>query len=379
MTTSKENSRILKFILTVFVLWQVALTLVSFVADCLPKRYNFMYNDGPKTSNPRFFWKTANFDGIHYLNIARNGYGMYEQAFFPLYPELIKKVTPLFSGKDLTAGLAISNISFIALLFLFYKLIKLDFNDKTARKTIIFLVLFPASFFFGMVYTESLFLLLVLASFYSARKGKWLLSGLLAALAANTRLIGVFLLPALLYEFYLAKTGKKKISYLKSLSLFLAPVGLFCYMNFLRLKYNDPLMFFHVQPFFGAGRSGGKLILIYQVFFRYLKMILTTYFDPLYFAVWLELLVAIGFLALGFLAFRNKIRSSYLIFSLLAYLVPTLTGTFSSLPRYALVLFPCFIYLGTIKKKIIEKVLVVVFSICFIVALLFFYRGYWVA
>ncbi|RJR24496.1 hypothetical protein C4578_02655 [Candidatus Microgenomates bacterium] len=376
----KTNGEILKFVLVVFLVWQCALVSLSFVADCLPKRHNFLYNDGQRRVNPRFFWKTANFDGIHYLHIARNGYGMYEQAFFPLYPNIIKKAAPLFAGKDLVASLAISNLSFIFFLFLFYKLIRLDFKDDTAQKAIIFLVLFPASFFFGMVYTESFFLLLAIGSFYSARKGKWLLAGLLGALAANTRLFGIFLFPSLFYEFlYQKREERKKLSYLNFLAISLVPLGLLSYMNFLKQKYNDPLMFFHLQPHFGAERSGGKLILIYQVFYRYLKMILTTYSDPLYFAVWIELLSAVGFLALGYFAFKRKIRASYLVFALLAYLVPTLTGTFSSLPRYALVLFPCFILLGTIKNKILERFLMAIFVVCFIMALLFFYRGYWVA
>src|SRR4030042_6830903 len=32
----------------------------------------------------------ANFDGEYYLAIAQHGYGMFDQAFFPFYPFLIK-------------------------------------------------------------------------------------------------------------------------------------------------------------------------------------------------------------------------------------------------------------------------------------------------
>lgn len=368
----KTNTEIIKFILMVFVAWQTALISLSFVADCLPKKYDFLYRDSPKTTNPRFFWKTANFDGIHYLNIAKSGYGVNEQVFFPFYSSLINKTTPLFSGMDLMSGWVISNLSFIASLLLFYKLIKLDFDDKTAKKSIMFLVLFPVSFFFGMVYAEGLFLLLCIGSFYFARKRNWLFSGILGALAANTRLIGIFLFPALLYEFFFQKTEeRKKMSYLKALPLFIVPLGLFYYMNFLKSRYNDALLFFRLQP--------QKLILIYQVFYRYFKMILTTTFDPLYFSVWMELLVAVGFLTLGILAYKKKIRPSYLVFALFSYLATALTGTFSSLPRYALSFFPCFILLGTLKNKTLERFLMAIFSVCFIISLLFFYRGYWIA
>jgi hypothetical protein len=46
-------------------------------------------------------------------------------------------------------------------------------------------------------------------------------------------------------------------------------------MYYLKANFGDPLLFFRVQPHFGAGRAGGRLILLYQVFWRYLKMLLT--------------------------------------------------------------------------------------------------------
>ena len=121
------------------------------------------------------------------------------------------------------------------------------------------------------------------------------------------------------------------------------------------------------------------MILIYQVFWRYLKMILTSKLDFLYFAVWLELLVAIGFLVLLVLAYRAKVRPSYIIFSVLAYFIPTLSGTFSSLPRYCLILFPAFIYLGMLKSKFIRTIILAVFGILLVASAMLFFRGYWVA
>jgi hypothetical protein len=150
-------------------------------------------------------------------------------------------------------------------------------------------------------------------------------------------------------------------------------------MRFLGEKYHDSLMFFHVQPYFGAGRTGGKFILIYQVFWRYLKMIAVTKLDYLFFTVWLEFLVSVGFLVLIVLAHRRKIRISYLIFSLLAYVVPTLSGTFLSMPRYVLALFPGFIYLGLIKNNFLKYLLLVAFSLVFVISAALFFRGYWVS
>jgi Gpi18-like mannosyltransferase len=369
-----KNKHEVKFILKVFLIWNLFIFLVSLVAPVIAQRPQFSYNDGPQNSNPRFLWGRANFDGIHYLQISRNNsYGLHQQAFFPLYPKLIRFLTPFFLGSDLLAGLFISNISLLVFLFFLYKLILLDFSEKVAQRAVVLVLAFPASLFLGTVYTESLFLALVTSSFYLARKRNWLAAGILGALAAYTRISGIFLFPAFIWEFYQQKKGWNL------LPILLVPLGLLSYMRFLGQRYGDPLLFVHVQPYFGAERSGGKVILLYQVFWRYLKMILTTKWDPLYFVVWLELLTAVGFLFLLIWSFKKKINTAYLIFAALSYILPTLSGTFSSLPRYALTFFPCFILLGTIKNSLLSKILVGIFGTCLAVSSVLFFRGYWIS
>jgi len=378
----KNNRKIIKFILTVFVIWQIVISSVSFFSSkILPERSRFMYNDGVKIINPVWLWNRANFDGAHYLGISRRGYGLYQQAFFPFYPRLIKFLTPIFAGKDLLAAIFISNFSLLLLLYSFYKLILLDFDDQTARWATVFFLLFPTSFFLSCVYTESLFIFLVLTSFYTARTNRWLAAGIFGLLASYTRVTGVLLFPALLYEWY--QVEKNKISKLEKiknlLPVFLVPLGLLSYMRYLGNEYRDCLLFLHVQPFFGAERSGSRIILIYQVFWRYLKMILTSKLDFLYFTVWLELLVAILLLIVFAYSIKKKIRTSYLVFAILSFFVPTLSGTFLSLPRFALAFFPCFIYLGTIKNKVIRISLLTIFGITFLISSALFFRGYWLS
>ena len=378
----KNNRKIIKFILTVFVIWQIVISSVSFFSSkILPERSRFMYNDGVKIINPVWLWNRANFDGAHYLGISRRGYGLYQQAFFPFYPRLIKFLTPIFAGKDLLAAIFISNFSLLLLLYSFYKLILLDFDDQTARWATVFFLLFPTSFFLSCVYTESLFIFLVLTSFYTARTNHWLAAGIFGLLASYTRVTGVLLFPALLYEWY--QVEKNKISKLEKiknlLPVFLVPLGLLSYMRYLGNEYRDCLLFLHVQPFFGAERSGSRIILIYQVFWRYLKMILTSKLDFLYFTVWLELLVAILLLIVFAYSIKKKIRTSYLVFAILSFFVPTLSGTFLSLPRFALAFFPCFIYLGTIKNKVIRISLLTIFGITFLISSVLFFRGYWLS
>jgi len=151
-------------------------------------------------------------------------------------------------------------------------------------------------------------------------------------------------------------------------------------MRFLQIQFGDPFMFFHVQPYFGAGREGDKLILLYQVFWRYFKMLWTVQkLSFTYFVVVLEFLVGLGFLALLFLGYRKRVCFSYLVFAFFSYLTPTLTGSFSSMPRYALTLFPCFITLGLTENKIIRYLLLVISFLLLIVCTILFSQGYWIA
>lgn len=141
-------------------------------------------------------------DALWFLRIATGGYrvGDGSAAFFPLYPLAIRGVSFVLGGRPLAAALLVSNLSFLGALFVLYSLTASEFSDAVARKTVLFICVFPTSFFFLAPYSESLFLLLSLTSFWAARKGKWWLAGTAGAGAALTRSAGILLVPALAVE-----------------------------------------------------------------------------------------------------------------------------------------------------------------------------------
>lgn len=336
------------------------------------------------STNP-FFWGWANFDGDYYLKIAVYGYQSLTHSFFPLYPLLAKYLAmPLGTevSNIVVSGLIISNLSFLVSLFVFWKLIRIDYSDKTAFLSLILLLVFPTSFYFGAMYTESLFLLLTLSAFYAARKRIWFLAGFLGMLASATRVVGILLLPALIVEWFQgAKNRKKQSSIFGPLSLLLIPVGLVLYMFFLQKTTGNPLAFYNELGAFGEQRSG-QLVPLYQVFWRYIKMLLGTEFsDPLYLTILVEALV--GFLTplLLIWGYIRKMRLSYLMFAGLAYLLPTLTGSFSSMPRYVLTVFPLLILLGIFlsERPKLKTPLFIIFVILLAIETMLFIRGYWVA
>lgn len=375
-----------KFLLWAFVAWKIWLfVFLLFAVVFVPLRLHFL--GGGLThyiANP-WFWAWSNFDGEHYLSIAQHGYGEGEQAFFPLYPLLMRLLVWPLRG-DLfwlnIGGLVISHLSFLLALFGLWKLLSLDFKRGVVELALILLLVFPTSFYFGSVYTESLFFALVVWSFYAARRGWWLWAGILGGLASSTRFVGILLLPALLTEWWAQRRNVKFTMYnLQFLFLFIIPIGLLAYMYYLYQTTGDPLAFWHALPTFGEQRSAVP-ILLPQVFWRYFKIFRDANLsDPFFFTLILEAAAAVVFLILSMVGFI-KLRLSYALFLFLGYLLPTFSGSFSSLPRYVLPLFPAFLLAAVLLERKPLWVKVGVVGLLFVLlgaATSLFVRGYWIA
>lgn len=366
-----------------FLIWRVSLFLVLILAiQFLPRFGNNFFGGGLVNyqKNPYLFaW--ANFDGEHYLSIAEIGYRGLEQAFFPIYPLLMRILASTIdvNAYYLTlAGILISTFSTLGALVILFRLIKLDYNEKIAFRTILSLLLFPTSFYLGAVYTESLFLLLIVGSFYFARKGNFFFATLLGIVASATRVFGVLLLPALLIEVWQQNRFFNK----KTLWLFLIPLGFLSYMFYQWLTVGDPLAFYHLQLIVGPQHQSG-IILFPQVVYRYIKILITLDFrNTLYPTMILELFTGLLFFALPIYGFFKKVRLSYLFFAFFNFLAPTIQGSFSSLPRYILVFFPSFLALAVFlstQKKLVRIFILSLSGIWLVVNAAMFFRGYWVA
>jgi hypothetical protein len=91
------------------------------------------------------------------------------------------------------AGVVISAASFLVGLVLLYRLTELELGRRAADATVLLVAFAPLSFFFTAVYTESLFLMLSVASVLAARRERWMLAGILTSLATLTRPTGILL------------------------------------------------------------------------------------------------------------------------------------------------------------------------------------------
>lgn len=347
----------------------------------LPYRDGYEYTNIWKFTKPYtpvshfLLYPWANFDGVHYLSIASDGYRDNER-FFPLYPLLIRALSFFdspFGPVQFFVAFFLSNVSFLLALFVFYKLLRLDYSDHIAKRTILFLLVFPTSFFFASLYAESLFLLLLLLCFSLAREKRWLLASLCGMLLSATRIVGILILPALAYE--LIKNEKRR---LRGLWLLLTPLGLIAYTIYNAWAFGNPLQFLANQQEVANSRT--LLVFPVQTLVRYGKILSTVPTNQ--FEWWIALLEVTTFVFVGYLlyaAWRRGVRFSYVVFTAFSFLIPVFSGTFSGLPRYVAVLFPIFITLAITKNKVPKFFYAAISIVLLFLLLLFFSKGYYVA
>ncbi|MDT7541556.1 MAG: hypothetical protein QOE33_1460 [Acidobacteriota bacterium] len=284
-----------------------------------------------------------------YMRLAADGYehqpfsaeGQMNWAFFPLYPMALRAVA-LMTGEFHLTGVALSTFFFFFALLLFHQLtIAYGFSTRDANRAVFYLAAFPVSYFFSLPLTESLFLLLTVASFHAAKRERWLVAGLAGALASATRSTGVLLLPALTILY--SETYRSIRPRWNFLPLLLIPTGLLSFMLFLHATTGNALAFMDVQTAWGRQPTFFLFTL-----FDYLR-------NPLLLAVpWdfrlLNFLAATGALLCG-VALLLWRKFSLAAYALLSVVVSLSAGLLQSQARYASVLFPAFIVLATCGRK----------------------------
>lgn len=145
-------------------------------------------------------------DAPHYLDIAEFGYEHYEEGgqhlflvFLPLYPWLIK-LPGMLIGNYKLAGLLVSTVCFVVGCVYLYLTVRDEYGSKTAWTALCAISIFPFSFFFGGIMTESLFFAIAAAFMYYLRRHKYVIVTLLGLAACLTKLQGSFLSLAILFE-----------------------------------------------------------------------------------------------------------------------------------------------------------------------------------
>lgn len=366
-------------IVILFVIWRIGLFIVAYFAYFrLPEHPQiFFYPD----LHPLFsMWLP--YDSTWFIDIAQKGYGfdLQSTAFFPLWPLLIflaSKILFFVDGRIIAFILA--NLATLGVCLMLYKLVKEEYSKEIAQRSVKYLLFFPMSLFLATAYSEPLFLLLILASFYFAKKKKWLAAGFFGLCAATTRLVGFLVFIPLLIELIGSKYQDKVAKYKNILLLLLVPAGLVLYMLYLKTTLGDGLAFLHAYHNNDWGRSIGfgafhqlydhlKIIFSFSVF-EYSGKFVTAFIEAGVFLLFL-LILLINY---------KRISLSYFVYGTMVICLPLFSGTLISLNRYALAAFPVFIILAQWgQKKWFDELITIIFLLLLGLFTAMFVNGWWV-
>lgn len=302
-------------------------------------------------------------DAIHYGHLAQFGYVYSDAAkgsmvFYPLYPALIS----LFSWitTDLIiSGLLISGIAQIFAAIMLYELISLDHERSVAMRAVWFFVIFPTAYFLHIGYSESLFLALLLGSFYCARKERWFYAGILGALTCFTRGNGIILCFALaaeaLHQIYQRRSFRKELLWIG-----LVPLGFIAYLGVIYFATGDALAFFKIRadvyyissapPWVGLKAAIGQTHMTQGTSSEMTGV--------------QELLFLMLGLACSIISWI-KLRPSYSVWITASWLIFASVTYIASIPRYTLALFPIFILFALASKKRYWLMVITIWSLIY--------------
>ena len=324
------------------------------------------------TASP--FWDPfTRYDSGWYFQVARNGYEFVvggpsagvgkpgKIAYFPLYPLLMRYVGRLF-GKGASdvylGGIAVSWLAFALAMVGLYYLARLDMSARRAERAVVLAAVFPFAFFFGVVYTESLFLCLTIATFYAFRTRRWIWGGLAGALVTATRVNGVMMLPALAWIAW-REAGPDRRDRLTALAgLMLVPLGIGLYSLYVYSLSGNPFEWARSIEQWGYYPGGSPWL-------APARLVLALVTHPYAFLAGERMAPYDALNGVAAVAFGisvpfvwRRFGAAYGLFMVANLWLPLSSGQYEGLGRYCAVMFPCFLWLATLRTRTVGVSLV---------------------
>jgi len=312
-------------------------------------------------------------DAPHFLEIAKYGYlppaDPARIVLFPLYPALIAAGSVVLA--PLASAMLVSLFAGLAAAAGLHRLVRLDQSRPAARAAVLAMAIFPTAFAFVAPYSESLFAALTIWSFVRAREGDWRGAGILGALAAFTRIQGLFIIPALAIEYLLARRRIDRSAFWVGF----VGVGFLGYLAVNLIAFGDPLYFLGVQrdtfkvvnvpPWvmlgdlwnnIWAARSGESLVTVYLAPLAAFAILTAT-------CVWAVV--------------SRRSRPSYAVYALLSLIAFASLSWPISVPRYLLGVFPIFLAMGIALQRPIGPAIAVASTLLLGLFTALFAIGHW--
>lgn len=327
-----------------FVVTRILILAIGFICWTVFPERGQVYDIKHTSENADFKKVWNKFDSVWYPKLAKEGYPQRPftndteetWGFMPLYPIAIYLLAKL-SGLDLFyAGILASNIFALLGLFFLYRLAQEKF--ETGTDTLNMVLICAGSFFLNLVYAEGLFFFLSVLVFYLSHKKRFALAFFFAGLASITRIQGclLFVIPAIDIIYTNFRTSYR---YIPAAILGLTPM--IAFMVYLDATCGEPLAFIKIQHAWGSTETYPL-----QGFVNLLTKASpgSSFMNA---SFWILIVAAVG-------SQYRRLPLSYLLFTLLYFMLSTSNEIVYGTTRYMLGVIPLFIAVPVSNKYVKE-------------------------
>ncbi|CAM5227961.1 hypothetical protein STANM309S_01616 [Streptomyces tanashiensis] len=174
-------------------------------------------------------------DSVWYVRIAEHGYGYQvtlpngdvhsDLAFFPLLPALERGLSAVLPLDAATAGLLVSWTAGLAAAWGIARCGTHAFGPRAGVLLAVLWGVYPTAFVQSMAYTETLFTALAAWSLYAVLRGRWILAGVLCAVAGLTRPTAAALIAALGVTALVTLVRERRLPARTVAGVLIAPLG----------------------------------------------------------------------------------------------------------------------------------------------------------
>lgn len=311
----------------------------------------------------------TSWDGWYYLGIVGGGYqadpvvGAYSNvAFPPLYPALVKALSlpfPAFAG---VVAVVVSNVAFLLALALLVRLGTPYIGRRRATLAASLLVIYPFASAFAMAYTESLFLLLMVASFLAVERGHRAWAGVFFALTVLCRLQGLALILPLAILMLRQDSWRPKASLGW---LLLGPLAAAAFLAYIATVTGSPTAFLDAQQAWGreglGGAAPGKTL--GSAFSPYLGALLITLLATVFLLVFVR---------------ADRIPIEYALVPVLFIAAELSSGSLEAVGRITMAGFPLVWILANRRSIFARRAWPMVSAGLFAIVAVLSFGGYWV-
>ncbi len=292
------------------------------------------------------------YDSGWYQYIVENGYFYRpgEQsavAFFPLYPLAVRGLHALVPDVR-HAGILVTLLCGPLSVMLFLSWARTRVDADTAFQAALLFALYPFTFFlYGVMYSDALFILMVVGAFCLLEKGHLGTAVLLGALATAARPVAPAVVVGLLVRRLEWKRERgERWTAVDALPV-LSALGFVAYMAYLQWSFHEPLAFVKVQS--AWGQVPGWRSWLKVSFFKTLMSPQSTT-DYVVF-ICLHAALSVGALALLWPTLK-RLGWGYGAFCAVMVGLPTVsTKDFMGMGRYLLSAFPLFLTLAVLLRE----------------------------